>query len=100
MPAHSRDDIRKAVCRAIALTLERSGRNAPAFSDQDKPLKEYDGFDSQCGVEVTLELEQILGVADLGNNIFIKGTGKAVGARTISEIVDCVLRQLQNGSQR
>jgi hypothetical protein len=92
-----RSNIREAVCRAIALTLQRSGREVPAFKDGDRPVDGYEGFDSQCGVEVTLELEQLLGVADLGTNIFVTGVGKKARARTISEIVACVVRELANG---
>lgn len=64
-------ETRRTICEAIAATLRRSGRERPTFKDNDEPIKAYDGFDSQCGVEVTVELETTLGLADLGNNIFI-----------------------------
>jgi hypothetical protein len=92
-----RQEIRETVCRAIALTLQRSGREAPKVKDSDKPVDGYEGFDSQCGVEVTLELEQLLGIDDLGTNIFVTGVGKSTRARKISEIVDCVCQELSNG---
>jgi hypothetical protein len=84
--------VREALCNAIATTLRRSGRQLPSFKDSDKPLKDYDGLDSLCGIEVTLSLEEALGIEDLGNNIFVKGTGKTARARSLSEIVSKVLR--------
>ena len=69
-------DTRRSVCEAIAATLRRSGREVPEFRDQDEPVKNYDGFDSQCGLEVTVELEELLGIDDLGTNIFVKDEGK------------------------
>jgi len=87
----NKPEARDAICQAIAATLQRSGRELPQFSDQDKPVKNYDGFDSQCGIEVTVELEERLGVGDLGSNIFVEQVGKAVHARSLAEIVDVVL---------
>jgi len=87
--------IREALCGAISSTLRRSGRQQPQFKDEDKPLKDYEGMDSLCGIEVTLTLEQALGIADLGNNIFVKGTGKSARARSLSEIVSKVVRQVK-----
>lgn len=89
------EDTRKSICEAIAATLRRSGREIPAFRDNDEPIKTYEGFDSQCGIEVTVELEITLGVDDLGNNIFIKEKGKSVRARTLAEIVAAVLVRLK-----
>jgi hypothetical protein len=91
--------IREAVCRAIATTLRRSGRNVPDFADTDKPLKDYEGFDSQCGLEVTVELETALGTVDLGNNVFIKGTGKGARARNVSEIVANITAKMKVGKE-
>lgn len=83
----SSSDLRKAVCTAIEICLERSGRKPPEFRDSDKPIKDYEGFDSQCGVEVTVELEVMLGIENLGNNIFITGDGKVPRASKLSEVV-------------
>jgi hypothetical protein len=100
MTTPDKQTIRDALCSSIAVTLQRSGRQIPHFNDTDKPVKGYVGFDSQCGVEVTLELEQSLNIEDLGTNIFVQGAGKSARARTISEIVDYVFGQLINGDQR
>ena len=87
--------VRQTLCEAIAATLRRSGREVPQFKDTDKPVKSYDGFDSQCGVEVTVELEEMLGVDDLGNNLFVKGTGKTICASRLSEIVKEILAKMR-----
>lgn len=86
---------RQAICNAIAVTLRRSGREVPAFQDNDEPIKTYEGFDSQCGVEVTVELEISLGVSDLGNNIFIKENGKSTRPRTLAEVIAAVTLKLK-----
>lgn len=83
----SLEKIREIVCDAIARTMQLSGHARPKFSDEDKPIGDYDGFDSQCGLEVTVEIEARLGIPDLGNNVFIKGSGKRAAAKTLSEIV-------------
>jgi acyl carrier protein len=87
--------VREALCQAIAATLQRGGRQVPQFKDADRPVKDYDGLDSQCGLEVTVELEEALGVNDLGNNIFIKGTGRAARARCLSEVVANILAKMK-----
>jgi hypothetical protein len=89
--------VRERLCKAIATTLQRSGRELPEFKDTDEPLKDYDGFDSQCGLEVTVELEEVLGVPDLGSNVFIKGTGKGTRARNLSEIVTNIVAKIKLG---
>ena len=88
-------DAHKSICEAIAATLRRSGRVVPEFRDQDEPVRSYDGFDSQCGLEVTVELEELFGIEDLGTNIFIKDAGKTSCARNLTEIVSAVLTKLK-----
>jgi hypothetical protein len=92
--------IRDSLCRAITTTLRRSGRQVPQFKDADRPVKDYDGLDSQCGLEVTVELEEMLGVGDLGNNIFVKGTGKVARARSICEIVSNIFATMKAKRER
>jgi hypothetical protein len=93
--SYNRDGVREALCLAIATTLQSSGYKQPDFKDTGKPLKDYIGFDSHCGLEVTVELERILGVDDLGDNIFIKGTGKTARARDLSQIVSNILARMK-----
>ena len=88
-------ETRRSICEAIAATLRRSGRAVPEFRDQDEPVKSYDGFDSQCGIEVTVELEVLLGIDDLGTNIFVKNAGKKTCARNLAEIVGAVQLKLK-----
>jgi hypothetical protein len=88
-------ETRKSICEAIAATLRRSRREVPEFRDQDEPVKSYEGFDSQCGIEVTVELEVLLGIDDLGTNIFVKDAGKTTCARNLAEIVGAVLFKLK-----
>jgi hypothetical protein len=88
----SRQHVIDALKRAIAETLRRSGRNMPDFDNYKlRPILDVEGFDSQCGIEVTVELETILGIADLTNNIFIKVVNKRARARTFDEVVDAIL---------
>jgi|SRR5580693_4853742 hypothetical protein len=93
-------DTRRSICEAIAATLRQSGRKVPEFKDQDEPIKNYDGFDSQCGLEVTVVLEEVFGIKDLGTNIFVKEKGKTSCARNLTEIVDVVLVKLTIKSER
>lgn len=90
-----RRTIRDALCLAIATTLECSGRALPQFKDTDKPITDYDGLDSHCGLEVTVALEELLGVDDLGGNIFVKGTGKTAKAQSLGEVVDTILMRAE-----
>ena len=94
-----KQEAREAICQAIATTLQRSGRELPQFKDQDKPVKNYDGFDSQCGIEVTVELEELLGIGDLGSNIFVEQVGKVVHARSLAEIVAAVLAKAKTAKE-
>jgi len=89
----SKQRVIDALKRAIAETLRRSGRNMPDFDNYRlRPILDIEGFDSQCGIEVTVDLETILGIADLTNNIFIKVVNKRARARSFDEIVEAILR--------
>lgn len=87
--------VREKVCDAISTTLRRSGRGVPEFKGGDRPLTDYEGMDSQCGLEVTIALEEELGIDDLGNNIFVRGTGKSVRAKSLSEVVNTIQTRLR-----
>ena len=81
-----------ALKRAIAETLQRSGRILPEVDDYTLcPILDIEGFDSLCGIEVTVDLETSLGIADLTHNVFIKIVGKHAKARTFDEVVDAIL---------
>ncbi|MGH9433399.1 MAG: hypothetical protein ACRD3T_17850 [Terriglobia bacterium] len=82
----------EALKNAIAETLRRSGREIPDLDNFELcPIQDIAGFDSQCGIEVTVELEAILGIADLTDNIFIKDIDSKPRARTFAETVGAIL---------
>jgi hypothetical protein len=92
--------IRAALCACIAETLQLSGKPVPQFKDPDIPLQDYAGLDSHCGIEITVAVEIALEVADLGNNLFVNGTGKQAKARTLSEIVETVAKIVKKRTGR
>jgi hypothetical protein len=97
--SQTKEAIREQLCRTIATTLRCSGHEPPQFKDGEKPLRDYESFDSHCGLEVTVGLEAAFGIDDLGNNFFIEGTGKAAQARSLSEIVDYIFAALMGAKK-
>ena len=90
--AEVKQSVTEALKHGIAETLRRSGREMPEFDNYDlRPIVDIAGFDSQCGIEVTVELEAILKIDDLSDNIFIKELKGRPRARTFTEIVDAIL---------
>lgn len=88
--------VTEALKKGIGETLRRSGRDMPEFNDYELiPIKDIVGFDSQCGIEVTVELETILHIDDLSDNIFIKEVHGRQRARTFNEIVGAVLSRMR-----
>ncbi len=82
----------EALKKGIAETLARSGREMPKFNNYElHPIVDIAGFDSQCGIEVTVELETVLKIDDLSDNVFIKEVQGKSRARTFNEIVDAIL---------
>ncbi|HKN73623.1 MAG TPA: hypothetical protein VJW94_00500 [Candidatus Acidoferrum sp.] len=82
----SREAIFTDLAAAIKSCLAASGRTMPALRSDQCPLTAIDGFDSLCGIEVTVELQERLGVR-LEDNIFVHtGTGRPK-PRTVDEIV-------------
>jgi hypothetical protein len=90
-----RQSVSEVLCSAIASTLKSSGRAVPEFKGTDRPLEDYEGLDSQCGLEVTVVLEESLGVEDLGTNIFVNGNGKTSEACSIDEIISTILERMK-----
>lgn len=91
----TRDDISTNLIAAITTTLRLSGRPAPQLSEGLKIIKGIDGFDSQCGVEVTVDLEQLLDI-DLGDNIFIGQKNGKDYARTFNQVVSAIWAILEH----
>ncbi len=91
----TREDISTNLIAAITETLRLSGRPAPQFSGELKIIKGIDRFDSQCGVEVTVDLEQLLDT-DLGDNIFIGQKNGKDYARTFNQVVSAIWAILEH----
>jgi hypothetical protein len=91
----AKQQVIEALKNAIAETLCRSGREMPNLADYDLcPIRDLEGFDSQCGIEVTVELESVLGIGDLTDNIFIKEVDSRPIARTFDETVAAILSRM------
>ena len=87
-----RQQVAAALMSGICTTVCRSGGDTPAINDESlRPILDVTGFDSQCGIEVTVELEAALQVADLGENIFIEDVDGKTRARTVREVIDAIL---------
>lgn len=90
--AESKQHVTEALKTAIAETLRRSGRELPELKNyQLRPILDIAGFDSQCGIEVTVELETVLGVDNLSDNVFIREVQGRSHPRSFSEVVDAIL---------
>ncbi|HLY61000.1 MAG TPA: hypothetical protein VKV95_09645 [Terriglobia bacterium] len=88
----AKQSLAEALKKCIAETLRQSGREMPELKSYElHPILDIEGFDSQCGIEVTVELEVVLKIDDLSNNIFIKVVNGRSRARTFNEILDAIL---------
>ena len=88
--SRSRGEIAGELTTAIKACLEASGRALPVLRGDQCPLTAIAGFDSLCGIEVTVDLQKRLGV-HLDDNIFIQAKGSRAKARTIDQIVDAIV---------
>ena len=87
--SRSRGEIVGQLTTAIKACLEASGRRLPALRGDQCPLTAVAGFDSLCGIEVTVDLQKRLGV-QLDDNIFVQTNGSRAKARTFDQIVDAI----------
>lgn len=87
----SKQEIRDDLTAAIKRCLEASGRTLTPLRDDQCPLTTLKGFDSLCGIEVTVDLQASLGV-HLEDNIFIENNGSRGKARTLDQIVTVLIR--------
>jgi acyl carrier protein len=85
----SREEITTDLTTAIKACLVASGRTMPSLRGEQCPLTEIEGFDSLCGIEVTVELQERLGVR-LEDNIFVQTSAGRPKARTVNEIVQAL----------
>ena len=88
--SHSRTEISGELTAAIKTCLEASGRKLPPLRGDQCPLTAIAGFDSLCGIEVTVELQEKLGVR-LDDNIFVQSNNGRARARTFDQIVDVIV---------
>jgi acyl carrier protein len=85
----SREEIASDLAAAIKTCLAASGRIMPPLRGDQCPLTTIEGFDSLCGIEVTVELQERFGVR-LQDNIFIHDSTGRPKARTVDEIVQAL----------
>jgi len=54
------------------------------------------GFDSLCGIEVTVDLQERFGV-QLEDNIFVQTNSAGTKARTFDQVVDALVAAVKGG---
>jgi acyl carrier protein len=85
----------KEVVAAILTVLEEvqalSGRTWRDLEAAAKPIGALDGFDSLCGVEATLILEERLNCSFGGSSAFVSPDGTR--ALSVNQIADSVIAQ-------
>lgn len=94
----TKPEVESHLAAAIATTLKMSGHPVPQFTAALKIIKGVAGFDSLCGIEVTVDLEQRLGV-ELGENIFVGSKNGTPYARTFSQVVAAIWAILQHNGR-
>src|SRR5438105_9708255 len=100
MPDSLRRQLAAELIAAIHQTVARNGKERKQINPKTRIVLETEGFDSQSGVEATLQMEEFIKRVfgkeiDLGVNIFIdeKGSGRAK-ARNLAEVVSAILATL------
>ena len=77
-------DISKAIADAINAIQQASGNPLLPVLPESKPIGDLPGFDSLLGLEVTLELEKVVGHLPW-QNVFVND--EQTKALTVSEVV-------------
>ena len=95
--SRSRGDIVTELTTAMKLCLENSGRKLEPLREDQCPLTTIKGFDSLCGIEVTVDLQTRLHIR-LEDNVFVENNGGRSRARTVKQIVDAILRATRSRS--
>jgi hypothetical protein len=86
-----RNEIANELTAAIKRCVVASGHNMPLLQADQCPLMAIQGFDSLCGIEVTVDLQERLSIK-LGDNIFVKANGTRATARTVTEIIEALMK--------
>ena len=84
--------IERELMAAIRVCMEAGGKGCPELTEETVPLKDIEGFDSLCGIEVAVDLESKLG-RECGEDLFVAGSGKNAKPRSLREIADVILGQ-------
>jgi hypothetical protein len=86
--------VERELLAAIQVCMESAGKECPPLTGDTIPLKDIKGFDSLCGVEVTVDLESKLG-GDCGDDLFMAGSGKNAQPRSVSEVAKLVVTRIK-----
>jgi acyl carrier protein len=81
--------IEHQVMEAIQVCMEAGGKECPQLTGETVPFKDIQGFDSLCAIEVLVDLESKFG-KELGEDIFVVGTGKTAKPRCVRELVEAI----------
>ena len=87
----AREDIAQALTAAIQVCVENSGDTLGPLKEDQCPLTTIKGFDSLCGIEVTVELQERLRLK-LEDNIFVENNGGRPKARTLKQVIDALVK--------
>ena len=94
--SRSRGEIASELTTAIKACLEASGRTLPALRGDQCPLTTIKGFDSLCGIEVTVDLQERLGI-QLEDNVFVQTSSAGSKARTFDQVVEALVAARKSG---
>jgi acyl carrier protein len=92
--ATDQETIERELIAAIQVCMETGGKECPQLTNESVPLKDIKGFDSLCGIEVTVDLESKLG-RDCGDDLFIAGSGKSAKPRSVREVAKLVISRIK-----
>jgi len=90
--------VERELLAAIQVCMETGGKECPPLTSDTVPIRDVKGFDSLCGVEVTVELESKIG-RDCGDDIFVAGSGKNAKPRSVREVAKLIISRLNRAEK-
>jgi len=88
-------ELQSAILSVLQEVQTLSGRTWAGLSETAKPLLDLDGFDSLCGLEATVMVEERLGCGDLGvDSVFVSDDGQR--SLTVREIAERLAMRLSS----
>jgi hypothetical protein len=95
----TRSEVRDALVQAIREALEQNGEQAPEVSEETRPLRDLEGFDSLVCLEVEVILTKRLQHSVEG--IFRLDDGKKAKSLRVRQLVDdmCRLLKIKEGAE-